>query len=121
MNKHGQVLVALVIIFPLLLIIFGGIIELYNLEYNKKRIESVTKTILEEEYDTRNENNIYELFESNNIKGNIDIISNEDLEIKVDTKIDSIFGKLINKDKYDINVDIIGYQEEGKIKFKKGV
>lgn len=120
MNKHGQTLVAFIIIIPIILLALGSIIELSVLEYNKKKIESTTKTIIASHIDSMDEDKIRQDFEDNDIVGNIQISTKEGLEISVDTFVQGYLGKIIDKENYEIKVDIIGYQDEGKIKFKKG-
>lgn len=125
-NNHGQTLIIFVILIPLLLAIMAFVVDISYMYNEKLHLENTTKTIINENYKNRLdediEKKIKDLYKKNDIKiNNLKIVgSQEYLQIKNNYKIDSIFGKVIGLKKYPIKVNLKGYEENNKIIIKKG-
>ena len=119
-NSKGQSLVVLIIIMPIILLMVGFINEMSLISYNKIYLNSLTRTIIANNIDTKEKNDIIKLYSKNNIETDFEIITDNGLEIKFTKKIDSFLGKIINKDSYEIKVDIKGVKENNKIRYEKG-
>lgn len=120
-NKKGQALVCFVIILPIILILFGYLIEVVIISYNKSKIVSVTKSIIANCIDDCEKNDIIILYKDNNIiLEDIDVDRTLGLRIKLKTTVESNLGSIIGKDNYILEVDIKGIKENNKIKYEKG-
>ena len=119
-NRHGQSLVILIIIMPIIILMLGFLIEMSLISYNKIHLNSLTKTIIANNIDTKEKNDIIMLYSKNNIDADFTIDTTDGLEISFTKDIDSFLGKLINKDSYKIKVDIKGIKENNKIRYEKG-
>lgn len=119
-NKHGQVLITFVIMIPLLLLLIATLIELSVISYNKKRLYSLTKTIIASCIENPDKNDIIKLYNKNGIEDDIEVILDDGLEIKFDHQLDSYLGKIVGQDQYEITIDLIGKKENNKIIYTKG-
>ena len=127
MNNKGQTLVALIVMFPIIIIVISIVIELSSLAYERHRFISTSKTILDNIFETNKnldsnlKDDIIKLYDENNITiDNIVVENNESIKIIASEKVPSIMGKIIKKDYYDIKINIVGYLEDNKVKFIKG-
>lgn len=121
MNKKGGVLVTFIILIPILILLIGYVIELSTIGYQKKKITSVTKSIIANCIDECKKDDIIILYDKNSIYvENITIENGSYLRIKLDSKISSFMGNIIGKDEYIISIDIKGYKENNQIKYEKG-
>lgn len=109
MNNKGQVLILFLILMPIILLLIGSCIELGSLYINKLHFEKVTKSIIINDIEEKEKNDIINIYTSNDIKiESLDINYGDEVNIKASAKVKSILGKLINKDYYVIKVDITG-------------
>ncbi len=128
MNNKGQSLTLFIIIVPLLVLLCGVVIELANLAYNKHRVLSVTKTIInnillsDKKLDENQKDDIIKMYNDNDIVVDDLFIENNGTELKITGtyKTDSILGRLIKKDYYIIEKNIKGVLENDKVTFIKG-
>lgn len=122
MNKNGQVLVLFIIMIPILLLLFGYIIETSIIAYENEKYLSNTKTIIASTIEEKEKDDIIRLYDDNNLEyKKLDIYKdNDELKIDITYEINSFLGKIINKEKYEKNLVIIGYKKDNKIKYKKG-
>ena len=120
MNKKGQTLVLFVIFLPVIIILCSILIDESLIYYNKVKLSSLTRTIIKNNIDTQDKNDIIKLYRDNNIEDEIIVKITDGINVKFETQIDSFLGNIINKDKYVIKINIKGYKEDNKIKFKKG-
>lgn len=112
MNKHGQTLIAFIILLPILISLLALVIDIGLITSEKKELEEVSKTIIKEVIYNLEENdkNINELYKKNNIPTDnlkIDINKNS-IRLQNEYEIKSIFGNIIGIKKYDIKLDITG-------------
>ena len=120
-NNKGQSLVTFIMILPLILIVFGIVIELGMISYHKIRITSVTKSIIANSIEDTKKNDIIMLYDKNDIKvDSIDIDTTSGVQINLVSSIDSFIGDIIGKDSYQIKVNIKGYKKDNKIYYEKG-
>lgn len=121
MNKKGGVLVTFIILIPVLILLIGYVIELSMIGYQKKKITSVTKSIIANCIDECEKDDIIILYDKNSIHiENISVENGSYLRIKLDSKISSFMGNIIGKDEYIISIDIKGYKDNNQIKYEKG-
>ncbi|MDD5865821.1 MAG: hypothetical protein PUD07_05020 [bacterium] len=117
MNKKGQSLVIFIIILPIILLLFGLLIERVYLTYQKQKLYSVTKTIIAFSIERNDKNDIINLYKDNNIVlENIEIEDDNGLKIIASEKVPS----LIKKEDYIIEVNIKGVKKEDKIIYQRG-
>lgn len=117
MNKKGQSLVIFIIILPIILLLFGLLIERVYLTYQKQKLYSVTKTIIAFSIERNDKNDIINLYKDNNIVlENIEIEDDNGLKIIASEKVPSI----IKKEDYIIEVNIKGVKKEDKIIYQRG-
>lgn len=121
LNNKGQTLIMFVLLLPLLLILMAFIIDIGFLYKENIKNYSVSKSIIENTYELR-QNDEYEeyvkvLFKKNKIDteklklnyyDNYIILSNE-------VKVDSFFGKIIGIKKYDIKLNLKAYKKDNKV------
>ena len=125
LNNKGQTLIMFVILIPVLLILMALVIDIAYLYKENIRLKSVTKTIIKEVYDKKNDENINELVNDLYKKNKIDIknakIENNSNYIKITNyyEIESIFGKIIGIKKYEVKVSLKGYNDKEKLQIKK--
>lgn len=120
-NNKGQSLVTFIIVLPLILVIFGMLIELSLISYHKTKIISVTKSIIANSIEDAQKDDIIMLYDKNDIKvDDIDVDTTSGLEIKLVSSIESFIGNIIGNDSYQIEVNIKGYQKDNKIYYEKG-
>ena len=121
MNKKGQSLITFVIILPIIILLFGMIIELSLITYHKRKIISVTKTIIANCIEEDKKNDIMELYDRNGIKvQDLEIDYTNGLHLMLTSNVESFLGEIIGQDEYEIKVDLRGYQENNKIYYEKG-
>ena len=117
MNKKGQSLVLFIIILPIILFLFGLLIERVYLTYQKQKLYSITKTIIALSIERNEKNDIINLYKDNNIVlENIEIEDDNGLKIIASEKVPS----LIKKEDYIIEVNIKGVKKEDKIIYQRG-
>ncbi|MGN1379483.1 MAG: hypothetical protein ACI4XR_03690 [Bacilli bacterium] len=117
MNKKGQSLVMFIIILPIILLLFGLLIERVYLTYQKQKLYSVTKTIIAFSIERNDKNDIINLYKDNDIVlENIEIDGSNGLKIIASEKVPS----LIKKEDYIIEVNIKGVKKEDKIIYQRG-
>ena len=120
-NNKGQSLVLFVIVMPIILILFGYMIEIAFMGYSKQKIVSVTKSIIANCIDDCQKDDIILLYNDNNIKLEAISISRvKGLSINADVEVDSFIGKIIGKDNYILNINLLGYKDNKKLNFEKG-
>lgn len=125
MNRNGQTLVAFVIIVPIFILLMAFVVDTGFILKEYTKLNSLSRTILKTNYQSRNETDYVEkiatLYKKNNIPiENLEVIVNDN-EVKIINfyKIDSIFGKIIGIKNYDIKLEIVAYESEGKIIVEK--
>lgn len=117
MNKKGQSLVIFIIILPIILLLFGLLIERVYLTYQKQKLYSVTKTIIAFSIERNDKNDIINLYKDNDIVlENFEIDGSNGLKIIASEKVPS----LIKKEDYIIEVNIKGVKKEDKIIYQRG-
>lgn len=124
MNNKGQTLVLFIILIPILLILLAFIIDTGILVREANRLNSVTKTVLKDTYKKDDkEKLIKELLEKNKIKtDNLKLkIIKDQVNVKNSYEIESVFGKIIGIKNYTVKTDLTVYEEDGVLKFKKGI
>ena len=125
LNNHGQTLIIFVILLPLLLALVAFVVDISYMYNEKLHLENTTKTIIENVYDKRLDEDIEakvsKLYKKNKINNkNIKVKGDSEyLQIKNNYEINSIFGKIIGLKKYKMKVNIKGYEKDNKIKFNK--
>jgi Flp pilus assembly protein TadG len=125
LNNKGQTLILFVILIPIVLVLMALVIDTSYLYKEKTKLESTTKTIIKNNYDKKDSDDIdkiiTDLYQKNNIETNNLIISVSDnsLAIKNYYSIDSIFGNIIGIKKYDIKVSLKGIKNNDEIKIIK--
>lgn len=125
MNRNGQTLVAFVIIVPIFILLMAFVVDTGFILKEYTKLNSLSRTILKTNYQTRNESDYVEkivtLYKKNNIPiENLKVIvKDKEVEIINFYKIDSIFGKIIGIKNYDIKLEIVAYESEGKIIIEK--
>ena len=88
MNKKGQSLVLFIIILPIILFLFGLLIERVYLTYQKQKLYSITKTIIALSIERNEKNDIINLYKDNNIVlENIEIDGSSGLKIIASEKV----------------------------------
>ncbi|MBE6155736.1 MAG: hypothetical protein E7164_03160 [Firmicutes bacterium] len=116
LNKHGQSLVTFIILLPLILLLFGLGIEKAYVSYQKNKLISVTKSIIANSIEEKDKNDIILLYDKNDIGvSNLVIDGSYGLKVSFVSNVDSFLGK-----KYEVKISILGYEENGKIYYKKG-
>lgn len=121
MNNKGQAFIFFIILIPIIILALGFIVELSIISYEKKRVYSISKTIILSTLEEKNKDDIIKLYDDNDIKyDNLEISFSDGVRINITVKINSFLGKLINKDYYLLKLDLTGYKDNGKVKFKKG-
>lgn len=120
-NKQGQAFFFLIILLPVVLLLFGGIIELGLLSYHKIKTGSVTKTIIEKCYPDCDLTVVKSLYQKNNIKiSSLDINMGDKMAFKLKAEAPSFLGGLMGKEYYDINLNYYITKENDKIIYQKG-
>jgi Flp pilus assembly protein TadG len=125
LNNKGQTLILFVILIPIVLVLMALVIDTSYLYKEKTKLESTTKTIIKNNYDKKDSDDIdkiiTDLYQKNNIETNnlsISVLDNS-LAIKNYYSIDSIFGNIIGIKKYDIKVSLKGIKNNDEIKIIK--
>lgn len=120
-NKRGQTLILFVILIPIMLLLCALVIDTGLVVVENHHLKEVTKTIIKEEIDNINNNNIEEeikkSFKMNEIdinKLNIAILDNK-LKISNEIEVASIFGNIIGIKNYKIKIDLVGYKLNDKL------
>jgi Flp pilus assembly protein TadG len=125
LNNKGQTLILFVILIPIVLVLMALVIDTSYLYKEKTKLESTTKTIIKNNYDKKDSDDIdkiiTDLYQKNNIEtNNLSIsVSDNSLAIKNYYSIDSIFGNIIGIKKYDIKVSLKGIKNNDEIKIIK--
>lgn len=119
MNKHGQTLIAFVIIVPAFILLLAFVVDTGLILNEKVRLESTTKTILENHNTDIAE--IKDLYEQNDIPTtNLKITNDNNLtKITNEYEVESIFGKIIGLKSYKIKINMLAKEENDKIKIIK--
>jgi len=121
MNNRGQVLVLFLMVLPIILLLFGFLIETAYLSYKKVLLTSLTKTIITNSIEEKNKDDIIMLYKDNKVEiEEINITFDKGIKINLTSKIKSLVGSILKKNSYLINIDIYGFKENGKIIFEKG-
>lgn len=115
MNHKGQALVLVILLIPIIFLLLFGTIETISVTYQKNKVTSNIKTIINNCYDDCTDEQIRELFKKNNIiYDNLDIKRDNDLELSIKVKISGFI-----KDNYLIDYRFVGTEEEDKINIKR--
>ena len=120
MNNKGAVFVLFIILIPLILMIIGIIFETTRLSYEKRRLYSISKTIIASNIDNPQKDDIIDLYHRNGIYENIHVNLEDGIKIEFTYNMDSSLGKIIGKDKYQIKIKIKGVKKEDVLTFEKG-
>lgn len=114
-----------VILVPVILMLMALIIDTAYLYRENAKLESTTKSIIKNLYDSKEDDNInrmiINLYKENDIQTkNLEIISNTtSLKIINHYKVDSIFGKIIGLKQYEVKVSLKGYYDGNKLRVIK--
>lgn len=125
LNNRGQTLIMFVILVPVILMLMALIIDTAYLYRENAKLESTTKSIIKNLYDSKEDDNInrmiINLYKENDIQTkNLEIISNTtSLKIINHYKVDSIFGKIIGLKQYEVKVSLKGYYDGNKLRVIK--
>lgn len=120
MNKKGQTLILFVIMIPIVLGLCALVVDVGVLVSKNVQLEEISKTIIEDVWDSANAEEIKDIFVENDIPvDQLDVsIDTSSIHIKNSYEVDSIFGSIIGIDNYEVSVDITGTFQDGKIVFE---
>lgn len=121
MNNKGQSLVMFILLLPIIIMLFGYLIEISIIAYTKVKVSSVTKSIIANCIDECEKDDIILLYDKNDITvDDLEVDNTSGFRISLKSSTKSFLGSLIGKDKYLIDIDIKGIKENNKIKYEKG-
>ena len=121
MNKHGQTLIAFVLLVPIFLIFLAFVVDTGLILKEKTKGVSTTKTILKNIYKEPTEEKIKDLYQKNNISiENLEIkLEENSISITNEYEIDSIFGNIIGIKNYTIKIEMHAIVHNGELKIEK--
>ncbi len=122
MNNKGQVLVIFIILLPLIVLMFGLLIDYGNLANEKRKIDNNIKETLKFGIKHINDENIKQDLEQL-LKENIDDINSLELLIedkKITITLTKKYKSLFNLKNYNINTTYRAYLKDDKIEILKG-
>ena len=104
MNKKGQVLVLFLMMLPVIIVVFGYLVDKCYLFYENNKLNNIGSTVCSYATLESGINKVKQLAlenDKNLTKININKKNNK-IEIVLEKEIDSLFGNLLGIDSYDI-------------------
>lgn len=125
-NNRGQILVLFIFMLPVILLLFGLIVDTGFLFIEKRNLDNNVKQVITYRFESDLDASELENVINNLLATNIDDISNTEINISndyikitVSKQYKSAFSRLFNKDIYEINTTYAGYINSGKLVIEK--